>query len=193
MQIVCRRKKTFEPLIRAKLSQHHISTPAIQYGTRHESTAVSNYVQHKQEEISLKFVVEDSGLIINVAKPWLAASPDGTVDDPTAGCGLLEVKCPYKCRNKSFAEAVKDSTFFLTHKDEMFKLKVSHQYYYQVQFQLYVSEFEWCDFVVWSPKELYIEGFAAMLTFSIHQSSINFTHSTLTIYCQRYSQSRSAL
>ena len=78
------------------------------------------------------------------------------VDDPTAGCGLLEVKCPYKC-HKSFAEAVKDSTFFLTHKDEMFKLKVSHQYYYQVQFQLYVSEFEWCDFVVWSPKELYIE------------------------------------
>ena len=33
----------------------------------------------------------------------------------------------------------------------------NHQYYHQVQLQLYVSEAPWCDFCVWISKDLAIE------------------------------------
>jgi len=46
----------------------------------------------------------------------------------------------------------------LKNNDGSLQLKRSHQYFYQVQAQLFVTHLLWCDFVVWAPSEdIYLE------------------------------------
>ena len=73
--------------------------------------------------------------------------------------GCLEVKCPYLCLRKSIAEAsLESSSFCLRTSGDKLHLKETHQYFYQVQAQLYITRLPWCDFVVWSPnKEILVE------------------------------------
>ena len=37
------------------------------------------------------------------------------------------------------------------------KLDRSHAYFYQVQAQLHIVDVDYCDFVVWSKKDLFVE------------------------------------
>jgi len=55
-----------------------------------------------------------------------------------------------------FDASLESSCFCLQNKDGK-HLKENHQYFYQVQAQLYVTHLPWCDFVVWSPNEIYVE------------------------------------
>ena len=60
--------------------------------------------------------MESCGLHISVDKPWLAASPDGLVtdpSDPTNPLGIVEIKNPFAARNLTLMEASKKSSFFL--------------------------------------------------------------------------------
>lgn len=94
--------------------------------------------------------------------PWLAASPDAIVVDPTQDHqkrGCLEVKCPYACEKILFATACKNVPGFclVLINNEMF-LSKTHSYFYQVQTQIHVTHLPWCDFVVWSPiQDLSVE------------------------------------
>ena len=62
---------------------------------------------------------------------------------------LLEVKCPFSQRETlNIDEPVNNvDSFILANKS----LKSDHKYYAQVQCQLFVCNFEKCDFVVWAP------------------------------------------
>ena len=90
---------------------------------------------------------------------WLAATPDGLVHDPSDSqhpTGLLEIKNPYAAKDKDFTEACRTSSFCLE-KGNSLRLKHQHNYYYQVQCQLYCVDQHWCDFVVRTNKDMYIE------------------------------------
>jgi len=63
---------------------------------------------------------------------WFGYSPDGLVDEN----GLIEIKCP------------KFSTLI----DFALTKKIQKEYDYQIQGGLFVSEREWCDFVMFHPK-----------------------------------------
>ena len=54
-------------------------------------------------------------------------------------------------------EACKSSGFCLQKKDGMFKLKVRHDYYFQVQCQLYCANRSWWDVVLRTNKYIPIE------------------------------------
>lgn len=102
------------------------------------------------------------GTIISKARPEYGASLDRCVFDPNAKGkkqGGLEVKCPYSKRGMSVQEACQDKNFFLTMKDSQTpKLKHGHQYFYQVQGQMFVCNLDWIDLVVWfGPTNLSIE------------------------------------
>ncbi len=77
-----------------------------------------------------------SGLVISVDTPWLAASSDGIVHDPTAVSpkGLVEFKRnPFSVREKTIAEASESKTFCLENSgSSVYSLKKRHDYYYQV-------------------------------------------------------------
>ena len=71
---------------------------------------------------------------------------------------MLEIKCPFTCKDKSFLLASQESsTFCLKDGDNGLKLDTSHAYYYQVQAQIKLCGANYCDFVVWSDSEVVIE------------------------------------
>lgn len=73
--------------------------------------------------------------------------------------GLDEVKCPYSARDMTIAEAVNGvKDFCLEKDDENIRLKKNtHNYFFQVQGQLLVTGAKFCDFVVYTKKDLFIE------------------------------------
>jgi len=63
----------------------------------HEDTARDAYINSK---MSIRtYQVHRTGVHISTEHPWLAASPDGLVEDPSEvdgrNQGILEIKCPY--------------------------------------------------------------------------------------------------
>ena len=91
-------------------------------------------------------------MFINVAIPWLAATPDSLVIIDGEDMGCLEVKCPFVCAKKPITAAAMEKTFCLhTNSNGELQLKRSHQYFYQVQTQLFVTRLSWGDFVLWAP------------------------------------------
>jgi len=83
--------------------------------------------------------------------PWLAATPDGWVENPQASPqqDLVEFKNSYKCRDLLLRDAVdtKKCTRLLTNEGHL-SLKCSYQYYYQIQFSMFCTNTKWCDFFI---------------------------------------------
>ncbi|XP_044290585.1 uncharacterized protein LOC123025682 [Varanus komodoensis] len=132
-----------------------VQTPAMSWGIRNEKKAVQEYEALKSSQSKTPVKVEDCGLFIDKGNSWLAASPDGIVREADTGeeLGVLEVKCPYKHRNKTVTEACKDKTFCLEKAGDSYSLKKSHPYYTQVQCQMGVTGLDKADFVVHTNKE----------------------------------------
>ena len=132
------------------------------YGTLMEDTARQEYISHQQRSGHPGLITEDSGLVISMDNPWMAASPDGRVQDPTATNpeGLVEFKNPFTMKDLTIGEACTKKTFCLEQKKAdrvTYSLKQTHNYYYQVQCQMYCCDVAWCDFVVRTEKDLNIE------------------------------------
>lgn len=104
------------------------------------------------------FQVKASGFIINPDLPWIGASPDGMVTCTCHGDGVLEIKCPFNSRDRSLNESCRDSSFCLCiGEDGTMELKTDHKFMYQVQVQMHVSMVSYCDFIVWTPQEFFIQ------------------------------------
>ena len=91
--------------------------------------------------------------------PFLGATPDGGVYDPTNvqhPFGLLEVKCPFIHKEHTPIEACSDSKFCCELNDGMIKLKNSHSYFCQIQGQMAICKRQWCDFVIYTTKGIAI-------------------------------------
>lgn len=79
----------------------------------------------------------------------MAASPDGLIDKD----GIVEIKCPASIKDMTPEEAFENKKLnFMSLKNGILKLKTTHNYYFQVQGQLEISERNYCYFVVWTPK-----------------------------------------
>ena len=123
-----------------------------------ESVTVREYITYQQENGHPNTTVHKCGLFISENNNWLAATPDGIVNDPTATKhpnGLLEIKNPYSvldevCRVSSFC-------LELNKEKNASQLKRIHSYYFQVQCQLYCIDVQWCDFVVRTKIGLHVE------------------------------------
>ena len=104
------------------------------------------------------FTVDLCGLVVNPSLPWLGASPDGIVHDPSkSSVELLEIKCPYTHRLSAVEDAACDSSFFAELSDGKVTLKKNHKHYYQVQGQMALSKVPWCDFMIYTFKNYAIQ------------------------------------
>ena len=105
------------------------------------------------------------GFIVYPTMGWLGASPDAKVYDPSIhpsyiDCnGIAEFKCPYSKQDKSPQESCQDPNFFCELANGSFQLKHKHNYFHQVQLQLFVSGdmFSWCEFCVYTPVGVAVE------------------------------------
>ena len=134
---------------------HQFQSQATAWGCTHEETACKAYVAQMVKEHP-GFSVCKSGLVIHPLYPHMGASPDGLIKCGCCGPGVLEVKCSFSCKDKSFMEATAE-TFFLEQADGKFTLKEKHAYYYQVQAQIQFCSVNYCDFVVWRENELVVQ------------------------------------
>ena len=99
--------------------------------------------------------------------PFLGASPDGYVHDPTnqgEEFGFFEVKCPFVQRDLSPLEASLTSGFCCrqvtnqtTCNSPELKLQQNHKYYAQVQGQMAVGGMTWCDFVIYTNRGINVD------------------------------------
>ena len=86
---------------------------------------------------------------------YLGASPDGVlVDESDTVIGIIKIKCPYSAAKLTVREAcIHCSDFYCSLNDDgEVKLNNNHAYYYQVLGMMAVTEAQFCDFIIWTPK-----------------------------------------
>ena len=84
----------------------------------------------------------------------LGASPDGLIGTD----GILEIKCPWSLRNCTSIKNEMKSDFYLEVSDNGdLHLKKNHDYWHQVQGQMYVCQKSFCLFYVWTPNDCAID------------------------------------
>ena len=88
--------------------------------------------------------------------PHLGATPDGLIECECCGLGIIEIKCPYKYREYKLSD-IKDSSFCLQPNDGKLKLSHNHAYYLQIQAQLTLCQRSYCDFIVWTECDVFVE------------------------------------
>ncbi|XP_038048751.1 uncharacterized protein LOC119722624 [Patiria miniata] len=135
-----------------------LSTKATEYGLTHETEVLCKYKDNMEQGHS-DFIIRKSGFVIHPEVPYLGASPDSIVSCSCCGHGSSEVKCPFSKTDMMIQDAIiSDDGFCLEISDNGHpKLKTSHAFYYQVQFQIFCTNTEYCDFVVWTGKDLHWE------------------------------------
>lgn len=166
-EISKRRKSTpCARLVKELLYPKSISSDSLRWGKDHEKVAIEEYCKATEN------VVHPAGLFICKEHGYLAASPDGVIVINGFAKGLTEVKCPYSAIRKQqtayspFEAAQKIKNFPLeVNSNGKLSLKKNHHHMYQVQGQLHITGYKWCDYVVWTPSGLHIERIQYSETF----------------------------
>ena len=130
---------------------------ATRWGILQENSTKEQYLEHKKKE-SPDISAIPTGLVVSIEHPWLAASPDGLVYDPTEDPpnGLVEFKNPYATRNVPLREATIKTKGFCLQIMDILQLKKNHDYFYQIQCTMFCTQRKWCDLVV-RTQDIHIE------------------------------------
>ena len=142
------------------LQEKQFSSPATEWGRQKESIACQEYVAHQHTHGHRELLVTPSGFLISETQPFLGASPDGAVYDPSDSCqpfGFLEIKCPYSQRNVTPLDACSASGFCCTATNGELCLRRTHPYFAQVQGQMAVGKRPWCDFVIYTTRGVSVQ------------------------------------
>ena len=125
-------------------------TAATLYGKEHEGEALD-----KLGEV-LGLTILEAKKVVPPAQSWLVCIPDGLLEEDDS---IVEVKCPYKCRDNTFqALAETDQNFCLqVVEGGGLELDQDHDYYYQVQGMLNMVDRQNCYFAVWSPTQFHYQ------------------------------------
>ena len=129
------------------------SVSALQWGREHETDAVNAY----KKTLSSNMKVTKAGIFIDKCG-YLGASPDGIVIDKDGlPSKLIEVKCPFNAQDKTIKQACETKSFCCCLDEGKPHLKLDHDYFFQVQGQMAITGIHTCDFVVWTPKDVFIQ------------------------------------
>ncbi|XP_028517658.1 uncharacterized protein LOC110248026 [Exaiptasia diaphana] len=101
--------------------------------------------------------VKEDRILVHGRWPYLGASPDGIVNCDCRGKGCCEIKCPFCFKNATTEQLAGEKSSCLTVIDVKISLDHKHAYYYQVQAQIFITETDYCDFVVWTEQDIHIE------------------------------------
>ncbi|XP_050436964.1 uncharacterized protein LOC126843455 isoform X1 [Adelges cooleyi] len=97
------------------------------------------------------------GLVVHQKQPWMCASPDGLIIRDNKIEKLLEIKCPYTCKDGLLfdEENKKVNIPYLQYDKEnnCILLKRNHSYFTQCQIQLYCTGLEECDLFVCTKQD----------------------------------------
>jgi hypothetical protein len=71
------------------------------------------------------------------------------------GEGVLEIKCPYclSDSSKTFDEYLSEKKIIFKDDNGQYHWNKEHEYYYQIQLQMFLTSRKYGDLVVWRPQE----------------------------------------
>lgn len=123
----------------------------VEYGMRMEDFAIKKY-----SDVHNAHVIK-CGLIIHQKQPWICASPDGLVMCNNKIKKLLEIKCPYTCKDTLL---IKEDDGHLrvpylqyNDKKNIIFLKKKHNYFSQCQIQMYCTGLDECDLFICTKQD----------------------------------------
>jgi hypothetical protein len=127
-----------EALVLQIINGKQFTSLATEWGRQKESLALKTYAQFQIENGHAGLYCCRSGFVISEKYPYLGASPDAVVHDPSTEVqfGVAEVKCLYSVQSMKPQEAAKSPKFFCFLEGEKLKLKQTHNYICQVQGQM---------------------------------------------------------
>jgi len=142
---ICKRtnKTNEEKLCRTFLMPRLIQAESLNHGKQYESVAINQYEQ------MTGYTVLSTGLWISTSHPFFASSPDSLIEPN----GMIEVKCPFTAKDD---KVTPKTVPYLEIQLETLMLKENHDYYFQVQGAHFCTQRSWCDFVVFTLKDLKI-------------------------------------
>lgn len=120
---------------------------AMKYGSRTENIAFECYRQKRNP------LIKKCGLVVHPIESWIAGSPDGV--DPLTGT-LLEIKCPVggEATLEQILQAQNVKRYLKFNEVcQSYELNCKHEYYCQVQVNLWIMNCTICDFVVYSLQD----------------------------------------
>ena len=123
----------------------------MKYGLESEPKAIGKYESQTNRNVST------SGFRVNPEYPFLGSSSDGLAGED----GIIEIKslkifkhCTIESvsSNQSSVPLVvlNKQCYYVTVDNNKCELRHSHEYYYQIQMQLLVTEKEFCDFILYA-------------------------------------------
>lgn len=145
------RKENFEGLAKQFQKKRYDGTmlDPMRYGLDMEPVAKDKL----SAEINRK--VHDVGLVVCMKQPFLACSPDGVIYND-GDVELVEIKCPYTCKDAVIFDYDKGKSFvdyLVVNANNEPHLKENHIYYTQIQMSLYIMGLKSCKFFVYSSKD----------------------------------------
>jgi hypothetical protein len=140
-------KERKSSVIKSIMKPEKFRSKATDWGLTREETAKKAYYE-KMKPIHRNFEMKPSGFRLSLEHPFIGASPDANISCSCHGSGLLEVKNPYTHRCSTIPTYASEANSCLTHLDGSIQLKRNHDYFSQIQLQMYVTELDYCDFVV---------------------------------------------
>ena len=101
--------------------------------------------------------VKKCGFFVSKKFPQFGCSPDGIANE-----WLIEIKCPYLLKDTTPTDLSKLSvtqkrSFWLQETPYGVQLDKKHKYYYQCQWQMFVTGFKKLKFIVQTPYGLFTE------------------------------------
>lgn len=131
--------------------------PATLHGKRNERHGVEAALQAFQHNKHTDLKSRKCGLIVSDKYPYFAATPDYLINCSCCGTVVVEVKCPFKFDSLSREEGIeallnRQQPYIKKNVDGNLMMNPSHEYYYQIQMQIFLSEAAYGFFVVWAPK-----------------------------------------
>lgn len=147
---VCKLRKTTsrENVIKNMLYSKFMGSSATKHGIEKEPIAIKAFETKRNKK------VKPCGLFVHKEHCFLAASPDGLIEDD----GIIEVKCPSTAKMLPPEEAIQQKKVtFATIYNGKLQLKRYHNYFYQVQGQLQVTNRSHCYFLLWTTLGFLVE------------------------------------
>lgn len=129
-------------LARSLVEVIKVKAPALEHGKNYEHMAISAYMSVTNHD------VKKCGIVVSTAKPFIACSPDGIINDSY----LVEVKCPFSAKDKPISNVT--IPYLKSGSPAGYHLEETHDYYYQVQGQMYCTGAEKCDFIVYTITDM---------------------------------------
>ena len=138
----------WESLLERTFSSGFRGNQATRFGQEHERRARDLYCAETGAN------VEMCGLVVPPLAPWLGCSPDGIVMGGNEGMRLLEIKCPFLCKQEGIEALLMEKKLpYLVREGENLRLKQKHSYFGQIQLMLELLDIDTCDLCVYVKRD----------------------------------------